>query len=115
MANLKGNGAPTRKTKGALGDIYTDTTTGKKYKCIFSYRDDMSDEYGAQWKGLGVVENQEVVNEEEKGVVENQEVVNEEEKSVVEKPEVKKEESKSEPKKTANQKTNYAAYSKKEK
>ena len=37
MAKIKGVGGPTRKTKGSVGDIYTDTTTGKKYKCDGSY------------------------------------------------------------------------------
>lgn len=37
MAKIKGVGGPTRKTKGSVGDIYTDTATGKKYKCDGSY------------------------------------------------------------------------------
>lgn len=37
MAEIKHSGVPDRKTKGALGDIYTDLDTGKKYKCTGSY------------------------------------------------------------------------------
>ena len=37
MAEIKGKGIPTRQTKGALGDIYVDTTTGVKYKCTGAY------------------------------------------------------------------------------
>lgn len=37
MAKIKGVGGPTRKTKGSVGDIYTDTATGNKYKCEGSY------------------------------------------------------------------------------
>lgn len=98
MAKLKGNGVPTRKTTGALGDIYTDVTTGKQYKCVFSYRDAASEEYDTQWKNVGMVEPE--VEEEVK------------ESDVVEEPAVE-EDPKPEPKKAANQKTNYAAYSKK--
>lgn len=32
-----GKGLPTRKTLGAIGDIYTDTETGIRYKCTSSY------------------------------------------------------------------------------
>ena len=37
MAEIKGKGLPTRQTKGALGDIYVDTTTGVKYKCTGAF------------------------------------------------------------------------------
>ena len=37
MAEIKGKGLPTRKTVGALGDIYVDTTTGVKYKCTGAF------------------------------------------------------------------------------
>ena len=33
MASISGTGAPTRQTKGSVGDIYTNTTNGKQYKC----------------------------------------------------------------------------------
>lgn len=50
MAYLKGKGAPGRDTKGAIGDIYTDTTTNKKYKCVFAYA--LGDTYDCSWKLL---------------------------------------------------------------
>ena len=33
MSEIKNVGVPNRTTVGALGDIYTDTATGLKYKC----------------------------------------------------------------------------------
>ena len=109
MKQLKGNGIPTKKTKGALGDIYTDTSTGKKYKCIFSYRDNDDADFDCQWKELtDAKENKPVVKSEEPKKAVTKPVV--EEKQAVE--EVK-EEVKPEPKKHTC-KTNYAAaYNKK--
>ena len=52
MNKLKGTGAPTRKTAGAIGDIYTDTATGKQYKCVFSYRENTTGEFDCQWKPI---------------------------------------------------------------
>lgn len=52
MANIKGTGVPTRKTLGAMGDIYTDTTTGKQYECVFAYRDNQDDDFDCQWKEM---------------------------------------------------------------
>ena len=49
MANLNGNGAPGKTTRGAIGDIYTDSSTGKKYKCVFAYRSDDSRPFECQW------------------------------------------------------------------
>lgn len=54
MNKLKGTGAPTRKTEGAIGDIYTDTATGKQYKCVFSYRENTTGEFDCQWKPMNV-------------------------------------------------------------
>lgn len=54
MNKLKGTGAPTRKTEGAIGDIYTDTATGKQYKCVFSYRENTTGEFDCQWKPMDV-------------------------------------------------------------
>lgn len=59
MANLKGTGAPTKKTVAAIGDIYTDTTTGKQYKCTFAYRTDNDTDFDCSWvemKGVKVEE-----------------------------------------------------------
>ena len=54
MNKLKGTGIPTRKTEGAIGDIYTDTATGKQYKCAFSYRENTTGEFDCQWKPMDV-------------------------------------------------------------
>lgn len=52
MAKLNGTGAPTRKTAGAMGDIYTDVSTGIQYECVFAYKDDMDAEFDCQWREL---------------------------------------------------------------
>ena len=54
MNKLNGTGIPTRKTEGAIGDIYTDTATGKQYKCVFSYRENTTGEFDCQWKPMDV-------------------------------------------------------------
>ena len=103
MSNRSGKGIPTRKTAGALGDIYTDTTTGKQYKCIFAYRSNNDEEFDCQWKELssGDAKKSEVEK------VEKVEKVEEVEEEPVEEPvEVEEEQPK---------RTNYSAYSKKSK
>ena len=50
MSQLNGNGIPTNKTHGQVGDIYTDNNTNKKYKCVLAY-DDGKDQY-YQWISL---------------------------------------------------------------
>lgn len=50
MANITGIGKPTRKTVGALGDIYTDNNTSDKYKCTFAYRSNNGEEFDCEWK-----------------------------------------------------------------
>lgn len=90
MENLKGTGVPTKKTVAAIGDIYTDTTTGKQYKCTFAYRTDNDADFDCSWvemKGVKVEEP-------------------------VEKPVEKKEPDQPKTPKTSNR-TNYAAYGKK--
>lgn len=58
MASIKGTNAPTRKTVGALGDIYTDTNTGKQYKCVFSYKSAADEKFDCQWVDIkGSVKN----------------------------------------------------------
>lgn len=37
MGEIKNNGIPTPKTKGSMGDIYIDTSTGEQYECVFAY------------------------------------------------------------------------------
>lgn len=68
MANIKGNGTPTRKTAGAIGDIYTDEVTGKQYKCAFAYRSSDDDGFDCEWKAIKVKEtpDQEMKKEEPK-------------------------------------------------
>ena len=106
MNQLKGNGIPTKKTKGALGDIYTDTSTGKKYKCIFSYRDNDDADFDCQWKDE---ETKPATKSVVKPVVEEKPVEKKEVKEPV--AEEVKEEVKPKP---HTGKTNYAAYSKKQ-
>lgn len=51
MVRYKESVAPTKHTKGSIGDIYTDASTGKSYSCISSYSDSMgSKEY--EWKEM---------------------------------------------------------------
>ena len=90
MANLKGTGAPTKKTVAAIGDIYTDTTTGKQYKCTFAYRTDNDTDFDCSWVELKGVKVEDPVEE------------------TVE----KKEPDQTKTPKTSNR-TNYAAYGKK--
>lgn len=50
MSEIKKNGAPTMKTIGVLGDVYTDISTGAQYKCTGSYNIGGQIEY--EWKQL---------------------------------------------------------------
>lgn len=52
MTNLTGTGAPSATLQAAVGDIYTDGSTGKKYKCTFAYRSGESENFVSQWKEL---------------------------------------------------------------
>lgn len=47
MSQLNGNGIPTNKTYGQVGDIYTDNNTNKKYKCVLAFYDGKDQYY--QW------------------------------------------------------------------
>lgn len=98
MANLKGTGAPTKKTVAAIGDIYTDTTTGKKYKCTFAYRTDNDADFDCSWVEMKGVKVEEPV---EKPVEETKD-----------EPVEKKEPDQTKTQKSSNR-TNYAAYGKK--
>ena len=100
MANLKGTGAPTKKTVAAIGDIYTDTTTGKQYKCTFAYRTDNDADFDCSWSELKGVKVEEPV---EKPVEETKD----------EQVEKKEPDQTKTPKSSSH--TNYAAYSKKTK
>ena len=96
MANLKGTGTPTKKTVAAIGDIYTDTTTGKQYKCTFAYRTDNDADFDCSWVELKGVKVEEPVEETKDEPVE------------------KKEPDQTKTPKASNH-TNYAAYGKKTK
>ena len=98
MANLKGTGAPTKKTVAAIGDIYTDTTTGKQYKCTFAYRTDNDADFDCSWVELKGVKVEEPVEETKN--------------EPVEEPVEKKEPDQTKTPKSSNR-TNYAAYGKK--
>lgn len=98
MANLKGTGAPTKKTVAAIGDIYTDTTTGKQYKCTFAYRTDNDTDFDCSWVEMKGVKVEESV---EKPV-----------KETKDEPVEKKEPDQTKTPKSSNH-TNYAAYGKK--
>ena len=52
MATLTGKGAPTNQTEGAIGDIYTDTDSGKQYRCVFAYRVGSEGKFDCQWSEL---------------------------------------------------------------
>lgn len=49
MAQLSGSSNPTNRTKGQVGDIYTNTTTGIKFKCELAYESDDSKYIYYQW------------------------------------------------------------------
>lgn len=102
MAQLKDNGVPTRKTKGALGDIYTDTNTGKKYKCIFSYRDDVNGVFDCQWREI-IETGKKAPKQEAKAVVEEAKT------EPVKQEEAKEELTKTEEKRSTG-KTSYSSY-----
>lgn len=110
MSNLSGIGAPTRKTVGGIGDIYTDTKTGKQYKCTFAYRSGKDADFDCEWKELKTNKTQ----KEEKGkinIVQNEvkDEVKEEVKPKTEEKVVKEDTA------PASKRTDYSAYSKKNK
>lgn len=110
MSEIKKNGVPTMKTIGALGDVYTDISTGAQYKCTGSYNIGGQLEY--EWKKLNNTlekeesvdmdpeKPEEVVNEQP---VETEEPIDEKSEEVVE--EQPKEEPKQK-KKNHNQQNN---------
>lgn len=117
MSEIKKNDAPTMKTIGALGDVYTDISTGAQYKCTGSYEISGQTEY--EWKKLNnAVEKEEPVDmnpekpEEvvDEQPVETEEPIDEKSEEVVE--EQPKEEPKQE-KKNHNQQNNRTDYASK--
>lgn len=115
MANIKGTGAPTRKTLGAVGDIYTDDKTGRQYKCTFAYRSDDKIDFDCEWTP---VKNKKipVVEAAVKNDIPKEKVA--EESTKIDKPVVKEnkmETEETEENTTTQKRTNYAAYGKKNK
>lgn len=72
MTEFKGKGAPTNKTKGALGCIYTDTNTGAMYKCTGAYGINGVESY--EWKRISESKDEKIpVEKNEKNKVETAE------------------------------------------
>lgn len=46
MAVIREKGMPTRNTKGGVGDIYIDVTTGRQFKCTSAYGSSVQSDYG---------------------------------------------------------------------
>lgn len=53
MAQLKGQGRPVARTKGSLGDTYTDLNTGDVYKCTYAGNSSSDDKYEYVWTKTG--------------------------------------------------------------
>lgn len=53
MAQLKGQGRPVARTKGSLGDTYTDLNTGDVYKCTYAGNSSSNDKYEYVWTKTG--------------------------------------------------------------
>lgn len=107
MAKINGKGVPTRKTIGGLGDIYTDTNTGNRYECIFAYKVNDDSDFDCQWKYIDNVEVEKEKAPEKEAETTEKEIEEVKEENVEPKEETAKES------KNTNQRTNYAAYSKK--
>ncbi len=52
MAHLTGNGAPGSDTLAGIGDIYIDKSGKGRYKCVFTYKDSVSNKQISQWEKL---------------------------------------------------------------
>lgn len=109
MANLTGTGAPTKRTVGAIGDIYTDTKTGNHYKCTFAYKSEKDDTFDCDWVKL----KSEVTTS--PAAHSFQTISEPPVEDVLEDAEDKKEELKTEVKPPIQQRKDYSAYSKKNK
>lgn len=105
MAEIKGAGKPGRNTAGAIGDIYTDTETGKRYKCTFAYRTGDNGEFDCEWKHIGTKPLEKVEKNNIYGEQQKKEPMKEPQKPVEEKPPVT----------TPPKRRDYSAYSKKNK
>ncbi len=102
MSVIKQSGIPTRKTKGAIGDIYIDTKTGNQYTCTFAYS--VNGDCDCTWIPVKGVEEKVVEVKPVEPVVKEQEIdiVEEVKEEVVETKEVE------EVKDTPKPRTNYA-------
>ncbi len=52
MSKIYGEGKPTTKTEGGVGDIYVDKLTGREYKCRFAYKDEAEEATTYDWKEI---------------------------------------------------------------
>ena len=105
MAEIKGAGAPNRNTDGAIGDIYTDTETGYRYKCIFAYRTGDNGEFECDWKFIGSKSLEKVKKNSLYGEQQKKEPIKEDNKPVENKPTVT----------PSPKRRDYSSYSKKNK
>ena len=64
MAYLEGHGKPHKQIEAAIGDIYTDIDSGKKYKCVWSYAIS-GEKFDTQWTEMKMDSNTGVSNHEE--------------------------------------------------
>lgn len=92
MSEIKKNGAPTIKTIGAVGDIYTDISTGAQYKCTGSYG--IAGQIECEWKMLLKKDGEVTVTSDTKSteVTKNAEPIIEEKVAMDSEPETAKEE-----------------------
>lgn len=111
MSQLKGNGEPSRNLNAAIGDIYTDEKTGKKYKCTFAYRDEKSKNFECTWKPITLTTSagKHEPPKPSYGSKKKPEEPKVEEQEQEQEPEEADDKSEAEDKKPANGKTNYAA------
>lgn len=59
MSNIKRNGAPTKSTKGSVGDTYIDLNSSKQYKCVSVFRDSLGGvEY--EWKYTSIADRTDI-------------------------------------------------------
>ena len=107
MANITGVGAPTRKTIGAIGDIYTDTNTGKRYECGFAYRSDNNAMFDCEWRELKILRGNSDVTKKEEKPAEIEAVVGEPTPEKVVEPEI--------PTEAPTKRKDYSSYGKKNK
>lgn len=105
MAEINGIGKPGRNTAGAIGDIYTDTETGDKFKCTFAFRTGDNGSFESEWKPISKqVQQKKVVKNSVYGE-QKKEPVKEPQKPVEEKP----------PATMQPKRRDYSAYSKRNK